>query len=266
MANDDRNTARWVDDHLAGLDPGADWNPDPARGLARLRDKQRASRRHRMEWIAASLAGAAACVALVLFQSPGACAHPRGCPADPGPAPAPVVNFKEAGSAAAPVVVEIYTDFECPPCATFYKDTVPQLTDQYVRTGKVRLVHRDFPLPIHAHAREAARYANAAGSLGRYDAVAAELFRTQPVWSRDGNVDTQVAQVLTPEQMQTVRSLVRAGAAADDQIAGDRKLAARDRIDQTPTVVIVTRGERHALNGTPRFSDLRAYLDQLLVR
>jgi protein-disulfide isomerase len=266
MANDEQNTGRWVDDRLAGLDAGADWNPDPARGLARLRGKQRVSRRHRIEWIAASLAGAAACIMLVLFQSPGACAHPRGCPADPGPAPAPVVNFKEAGSPAAPVVVEIYTDFECSPCALFYNDTVPQLTEQYVKTGKIRLVHRDFPLPIHPHAREAARYANAAGSLGRYDAVAAQLFRTQAVWSRDGNVDRQVAQVLTLDDMQKVRSLAAAGGAADEAIAGDRNMAARDRIDQTPAVVIVTRGERHVLNGTSRFSGLSAYLDQLLAR
>jgi protein-disulfide isomerase len=266
MANDEHNTGRWVDDRLAGLDSGTDWNPDPARGLARLRDRQRASRRHRIEWIAASLAGFAACIVLVLFQSPGACAHPRGCPADPGPAPAPVVNFKETGSAAAPVVVEIYSDFECSPCATFYKDTVPQLTEQYVNTGKVRLVHRDFPLPLHAHAREAARYANAAGTVGRYDLVAAQLFRTQSIWSRDGSVDMQVAQVLTPQEMRKVRSLAAAGSAADEPIAGDRKLAARDRVDQTPTVVIVTRGERHALNGVPRFSDLRAYLDPLLAR
>jgi protein-disulfide isomerase len=266
MANDEQNTGRWVDDRLAGLDAGANWNPDPVLGLARLRDRQRASRRHRIEWIAASLAGAAACIVLVLFQSPGACAHPRGCSADPGAPPAPVVNFKEAGSASAPVVVEIYTDFECPPCAIFNKDTLHQLTEQYVKTGKIRLVHRDFPLPIHAHAQEAARYANAAGSLGRYDLVAAQLFRTQAVWSRDGDLDAQVTQVLTPGEMQTVRKLAAAGSAADDPIAGDRKMAAQDRIDQIPAVVIVTKGERHALSGTPRFSDLRAYLDQLLAR
>ena len=37
---------------------------------------------------------------------------------------------------------------------------MPQLVARYIDTGKVRLIHRDFPLSRHRYARMAARYAN----------------------------------------------------------------------------------------------------------
>ena len=57
------------------------------------------------------------------------------------------------GAANAPVVIQVWSDFECPFCA----DMHPVLTE-LMRTyaGKVRLVWHDYPLPMHAHARLAA--------------------------------------------------------------------------------------------------------------
>jgi len=44
------------------------------------------------------------------------------------------------------VTCELYSDYECPHCAIFYLETMPQLAARYVETGKVRLIHRDFTL------------------------------------------------------------------------------------------------------------------------
>jgi protein-disulfide isomerase len=106
--------------------------------------------------------------------------------------PHTVANFKEQGSPAATVTIEIYTDYECPSCAMLYRDFVPTLMAEYVRTGKVKLLHRDFPLPQHQHSRLAARYANAAGRLGYYDAAVEQIFKTQDKWSSAGDVDAQL--------------------------------------------------------------------------
>src|SRR5207248_2110086 len=75
-------------------------------------------------------------------------------------------DYKVSGSPDAPVVCEIYSDYECPACGLFYSDVFPRLLSEYVMTGKVRVVHRDFPLPMHRYSKLAARYANAAGKSG----------------------------------------------------------------------------------------------------
>jgi protein-disulfide isomerase len=307
MAKSESNVNQWVDERLAALDAGGDWQPDASRGLARLRDRERTMRRRRIEWILASVVGAAACFLLAVFFSPGACARPRGCssdqppsvapaasqpapkpveplaglpaaelPARPAPAPAPAkparplpatqpaVNFKEFGSSTASIVCEVYSDYECPTCALLYKETIPLLMEHYVLTGKVRLLHRDFPLVQHPYARLAARYANAAGTIGQYELVVNQLFQTQNLWSRDGSVDLQVAQVLPPGAIQKVRALVATDAHLDDTVMADLKMGEADHIDHTPTLVIVSGGKRQALPGAPPFAMLKTYLDQLL--
>ena len=67
------------------------------------------------------------------------------------------------GAPSAPVVIQLWSDFECPYCANVH----PVLTE-LMRTyaGKVRLVWRDYPLPFHAHARLAANAGREAYAQG----------------------------------------------------------------------------------------------------
>ncbi len=63
------------------------------------------------------------------------------------PAPASLVdptNPRALGKATAPVTVDVWSDFQCPACDSFATTVEPDLIDQYVATGKVRLVYRDF--------------------------------------------------------------------------------------------------------------------------
>src|SRR5919199_195710 len=126
------------------------------------------------------------------------------------PAAAPMVrNFKEAGSPNAPLTLEVYTDYECPSCRNLYLQTMPALMAEYVKTGKARFIHRDFRLPQHRFGPLATRFANAAGRIGKYDAVVDQIFRTQPEWSQNGNVEAQVAKVLSPAEMARVKEMVK---------------------------------------------------------
>jgi protein-disulfide isomerase len=176
----------------------------------------------------------------------------------------PPRNFKESGSPTARVTVEIYSDYECPMCAVLFRDTVPQLVAQYVQTGKIKLIHRDFPLPQHAYSRLAARYANAAGQTGYYDIVVAQIFKTQDVWNKTGDIDAQVTQVLPPGVMQKVRQLVKSDARLDDTVTADVEMGRQDHLSGTPTVVVVANGKRQNLPSMPSFSLLKAYIEQLL--
>ena len=71
------------------------------------------------------------------------------------------------GATSAPVVIQVWSDFECPFCA----DMHPVLTElMRVYAGKVRLVWHDYPLPMHAHARLAANAGREAYAEGGADA------------------------------------------------------------------------------------------------
>jgi protein-disulfide isomerase len=84
----------------------------------------------------------------------------------------------------APVTLEIYGDFQCPPCATTSK-AIDEVQKQY--EGKMRVVFHEFPLEVHQHAMEAAMAAEAAGIQGKFWEMHDMLYQYQPVWSRVSN-------------------------------------------------------------------------------
>ncbi|HEY3827107.1 MAG TPA: thioredoxin domain-containing protein [Bryobacteraceae bacterium] len=174
-------------------------------------------------------------------------------------------NFKESGSPTAPVSVEIYTDYECPACRQLYMETLPSLNSEFVATGKVHLLHRDYPLPQHQFSKVATRYANAAGTIGKYDVVANQIFVTQPDWSQNGNVDAAVAKVLSPADMEKVRTMVKSDSHLDDSVTQDVAMGNNvDHLNQTPTIVIVAKGKREVINGGAPYAILKQYLEQKL--
>jgi protein-disulfide isomerase len=174
-------------------------------------------------------------------------------------------NFKESGSPAAQVTCEVYTDYQCPACGVLYRDVIPLLVAEYVDTGKIKLLHRDFPLLVHAHARVAARYANAAGQLGHYEAAVKQIFASQPQWSATGDVDAALAQTLPPDVMQKIRELVVRDSTLDQGVEADVAAGRQDQLNRTPSFVIVSNGKRQLLPGTPSYSLLKTYLDQVLA-
>ena len=181
-------------------------------------------------------------------------------------APAPVRSYKESGNALAPITAELFTDYQCPHCATVFLQVMPWFIANYVSTGKVKLVHRDFPLPQHQYAKLAARYANAAGTLGYYDIVVNEIFRTQAVWAASGDVGTQVAQVLPTDVMDKVRAMVQGDAHLDITVTDDVAVGRQDQLNQTPTIVVVYKGKRQLLAPIPQPELLKSYFDELLTK
>lgn len=189
----------------------------------------------------------------------------QAAPAAAKTAPAPM---KALGVKSAPITVEVFSDFQCPACRTLYEQTLRPLIDNYVSTGKVYLVHRDFPLEqLHKHARQAARYANAAGRLGKFERVVEALYSKQDVWSVDGNVEGAVAAALTPAEMKQVRVWVQQPAQLDAVIDQDVRLGNRVPVRSTPTVVVLHAGTTYPLPpGGVNYSLLRQFLDDLLRR
>ncbi|MGI8435532.1 MAG: DsbA family protein [Chthoniobacterales bacterium] len=90
------------------------------------------------------------------------------------------------GSARAPVVIEEFGDLQCPPCSLL-AGFLKQIEEDY--RGKVRLVFRQHPLAMHAHAVEAARASEAAGLQGRFWEMADLLYETQNSWAKEAKID-----------------------------------------------------------------------------
>jgi protein-disulfide isomerase len=296
MENHNLNEERWVDECLRALDPVTDWTPDAGRAHGRLLGRRRVRTNIRRASFCAVAATMAVALTLLVLPAPARCAMAGlgcsrpGVPVVPVSAPgsvappaairkpavlssAPAVpkpilhrNFKQEGSPAAPIVCEIYSDYECPACAAFYLGAFPRLESNYVQTGKLRIIHRDFPLPMHPYAIEAARLANAAGELGYYGPVFRQLFATQKEWSVSGNLDPAVAAIVPSEKMTDVRKRLVNDAALDSGLAADMEMVHRDEITQTPTLVFVTNGTRTKVAGNQSYTLLAQFLDEMLKR
>jgi len=183
----------------------------------------------------------------------------------PAASPAPR-NFKLTGSPSAPITIEVYTDYECPSCRNLYLAVLPDLTTQYVYTGRIQLLHRDFPLQMHKYTQLATKYANAAGKIGKYELVAQQIFATQSEWAATGSVDLAVAKILPNSDMARIREIVKSDAHLDDSVTADLAQGNRDGVNQTPTLVIVKGGKRQKIDGFVPFPILKSYLDQLLAQ
>lgn len=170
---------------------------------------------------------------------------------------------KAFGSKNAPIVMEVFSDYQCPACRTLFLTTNRQLMDNYVSTGKVYLIHRDFPLAMHAYSRVAARYARAAADIGKVEPVEKALFENQDKWEQTGDVDGTVAAVLTPAEMTKVRALVKGGT-LEPLIDKDFQLGQMYRVNQTPTSVFHSKGQTYPYSGVMSYDILHQFLDQLL--
>jgi protein-disulfide isomerase len=182
-----------------------------------------------------------------------------------GVEPKSVPAGKALGSPTAPVTLEVFSDYQCPSCKTLYEDTLKPLIHDYVFKGMVYLIHRDFPLAMHPHARAAAIYANASLRVNKYEIVCAALFRQQAVWAANGKIDDAIATVLTPAEMQKVRALIK-----DPQMSvemeQDIALGVKARVNQTPTMIFTHKGRSYPITGAVNYSILRKFIDDLLSK
>lgn len=171
---------------------------------------------------------------------------------------------KTIGTRTAPIMIEVFSDYQCPACRVLYTETLRPLMDNYVATGKVYLVHYDFPLPMHRYSRDAAKLVNAAAKIGKFEKAEAALYSKQDSWDKDGNLDAALATALTPAELQRVKQIADSGK-MDPFIESDVALGHAKQVIQTPSLFVTHGGQTDALPpGGVNYSLLKRYLDQLL--
>ena len=164
------------------------------------------------------------------------------------------------GEANAPVTLEEFGDFQCPPCGKLAGPT-KQLEAAY--GSQLRVIFRQFPLPVkvHAHAQEAALAAEAAGLQSRFWEMHDLLYREQEVWSKVADARALFhgyAGMLGLDLDRFEKDMD--GAEAKERIAIDRKRGEALGVHSTPTIFINNR-----LSPTPvEVAGLRTAIDAAL--
>jgi protein-disulfide isomerase len=93
-----------------------------------------------------------------------------------------VDNDPIQGNNDAPVTLVEFSDYQCPFCKKTFDDTMPQLKEKYVDSGKIKHVFRDYPLPFHQNGIPAAIAAECANEQGKFWDYHNILFSKQTEW------------------------------------------------------------------------------------
>lgn len=210
----------------------------------------------------------AAAVAWLAFVRPVAPGSAAGRPPEP-PLPTEPISLAGAqtvGSQAAKVALVVYSDFQCPYCGEFARDTLPDLQAHYVTTGKVLLAFRQFPLPIHPFAEDAAEAALCAARQGKFWAYHDDLF-ADPQTLATVSLEARAAR-LGLKTTQFSNCLSGESAA---QVQADRSGAGPLGITGTPTFLagsVLTDGRlkvTHRFSGAQPLTSFQAILDRLIA-
>jgi protein-disulfide isomerase len=109
------------------------------------------------------------------------------------------------GDPDAPVTIVEFSDFQCPFCGRFYEQTLPSIVENYIDSGKVKLVYRDLPLSFHSNAKPSHIAAECADEQGKFWDYHDILFEKQSEWQSLSSDDlgTTLSQYASDVGIQT---------------------------------------------------------------
>jgi protein-disulfide isomerase len=143
------------------------------------------------------------------------------------------------GPADAKVTITEYASMTCPHCAAFNDQVFPKIKSEFIDTGKVRYVFREFPLDIKAAAGSMLSRCIANGDPSKYFAVTDLLFKSQADWVMKNTTESlsRIGKQAGLSQQQVDDCLK--DQALLDKIAADQKYASEVlKVDSTPTFFI----------------------------
>ena len=173
---------------------------------------------------------------------------------------------KAMGSPTAPIIMEVFESFDCPHCKELNETTLPLVVRDFVNSGKVYLVHREFPLwgQYHPNAREAANYAVAAAKIGKYEQVSDALFKTQANWYMNKDaLWPAVASVLTPAEQKKVQEYAKSPAVTGE-VEREYQEGVNLGVNATPTMVVTHGPQRFPINAQNlNYTFLKSMIDSM---
>lgn len=102
------------------------------------------------------------------------------------------------GSPSAPVIIIAYDSFSCLHCAKFYSNIFPQLKAEYIDTGKVKFIHRDFPLNGAAlYISKLVKCYSASNSLSQTFNMILSVYSSQNEWLDSNEYQTNISTLFS---------------------------------------------------------------------
>lgn len=152
-------------------------------------------------------------------------------------------TVRTLGDPNAPVTIVEYSDYQCPFCLRHFQQTMPQLKAEYIDTGRVYYVFKDFPIvslhPVAPRIHEAARCAGEiAGSDGYWQAHDTFFNNSQQLTDLlQPNLDNMLVTLLNEFEIdeESLRECLASGRYTEDVNAD------------------LAEGQRLGINGTPGF-------------
>jgi protein-disulfide isomerase len=166
------------------------------------------------------------------------------------------------GKADAKLTVIEFTDFQCPFCKKYFDESYQQIKKDYIDTGKIKYVLRDFPLEEHPQALLAAETANCAGKQNKFWEMHDLLFTYQDAWSfKDNAADTfnSYAKSLGLD----LNKFDQCEKSQDtlDEIEKDIKDGQLYGVNRTPTIFV---GEKKIVGAQPYATTFKIVIEQEL--
>ena len=175
------------------------------------------------------------------------------------------------GNPDAKVTIVEFSDFQCPFCKRFVDQTLPSLEKEYIDTGKVKFVYRDFPLSnIHPNAQIAHVAAECADEQGEFWQYHDILFEKQALWAKQSSEDIndslkEYASDLGLE-LDSFSSCLESKSLSDE-VDKDYQEGAKYGTTGTPTFYIGNEKDGFVkLSGAQPFQAFKQNIDQLLAR
>jgi len=173
------------------------------------------------------------------------------------------------GDPDAPVTVIEFSDFQCPFCSRFFDQTLPLIQQNYIDTGKIKFVYRDFPLDsIHPNARPAHIAAECADDQGKFWEYHDILFERVGEWqslpnSSLGDKFVEFADELQLGQTNFISCLQSETVA--QEVQSDYLDGERYGVTGTPAFFVGTEKDGFVLiSGAQPYSSFQATIDSLL--
>lgn len=181
-----------------------------------------------------------------------------------------ITNAPSMGNMDAPVTLVEFTDYQCPFCKRYNAEVKPQLLKEYVESGKLRYIMKEFPITrIHPRAAKAAEAALCAGDQGQHWELHDVLFANQQTLGLEDLA--RHAQSLNLDMTQFANCLE--GGKYTLQVRQDVQQGVQARVTGTPTFFLglsdpASPGKIKAtkqLVGAQPFGQFKKTIDALLV-
>lgn len=190
---------------------------------------------------------------------------PEAAPQPPATPPT-VDDDPTLGEKDAPVTLVEFTDYQCPFCVRHYTDTYGQIKKEYIDTGKVKYVVRDFPLSFHPHAQKTAEATECADDQGKFWDMHDKIFETQATWNNSTDIVPTLKQYAADLKLNTSTfNTCLDSSKYKDEVAKDLADGSASGVNGTPGFwVLGPDGKTAQISGAVPFANFKQAIDPML--